>query len=153
VPEAWRIVKAGHAAEAFSGEGARLYGGRWTSRGRRAVYVSGSAALAVLEVLVHLESPALLPAYVLIPLAIPDDAIRQLDVAELPSGWRDYPAPTRLQELGDAWLDAGVTPVLQVPSAIVPAEFNLVLNPAHPGFARIRIGKPRPYAFDPRLLR
>ncbi|MGH7535623.1 MAG: RES family NAD+ phosphorylase [Gemmatimonadales bacterium] len=151
--EAWRIVKAQHAAGAFSGEGARLYGGRWTSRGRRAVYASSSAALAILEMLVHLEAPALLPAYVLIPVGIPDDVIQRLDPAALPPDWREYPAPARLQEMGDAWLDAGVTPALQVPSAIVPAEFNFLLNPAHPEFARILIGAPRPYTFDPRLLR
>ncbi len=151
--EVWRIVKARHAAGAFTGEGARLYGGRWTSRGRRAVYTSASAALAILEVLVHLEAPALLPAYALIPAGIPDDLIQRLDQAALPPHWRDYPAPARLQELGDAWLDAGGTPVLQVPSAIVPAEFNFVLDPSHPEFVRIRIGEPHPYAFDPRLLR
>lgn len=153
MPEAWSIVKARHAAQAFSGDGARLYGGRWTTRGRRTVYTSASAALAILEVLVHIEAPALLPAYVLVPLSIPDDAIQQLDLAALPPDWREYPAPVRLQELGNAWLDAGGTPVLRVPSAIVPAEFNFVLNPAHPGFARILIGDARPYAFDPSLLR
>ena len=153
MPEAWRIVKSRYAADAFNGEGARLYGSRWTSRGRRAVSASASAALAILEVLVHLEAPAILPAYMLIPITIPDDAIQRIDPAELPPDWREYPPPARLQELGDAWLDAGITPVLQVPSAIVPAEFNFVLNPAHPAFARIRIGQPRPYSFDPRLLR
>jgi RES domain-containing protein len=153
VAEAWRIVKARHAHSAFSGEGARLYGGRWTSRGRRAVYTSASAALAILEVLVHLEAPALLAAYMLVPVGIPDDLIQRLDPATLPSDWREYPAPARLQELGDAWLDAGVSPALQVPSAIVPAEFNFLLHPAHPEFARILLGEPRPYTFDPRLLR
>ena len=151
--EAWRIVKARHATGPFSGEGARLYGGRWTSRGRRAVYASASAALAILEVLVHLEAPALLPAYVLVPVGIPDDLIQRRDTAALPPDWRDYPAPVRLQEMGDAWLDAGATPALQVPSAIVPAEFNFLLNPAHPEFTRILIGEPRPYTFDPPLLR
>lgn len=151
--EVWRIVKARHATGAFSGEGARLYGGRWTSRGRRVVYTSASAALAILEVLVHLEAPALLPAYVLIPVGIPHDLIQRLDTTALPPDWREYPALARLQEIGDAWLDAAATPALQVPSAIVPAEFNFLLNPAHPEFTRILVGEPRPYTFDPRLLR
>jgi RES domain-containing protein len=153
VAEVWRIVKARHATGAFSGEGARLYGGRWISRGRRAVYVSASAALAILEVLVHLEAPALLPGYMLVSVGIPDDLIQRLDATALPLDWREYSAPARLQEMGDAWLDAAPTPALQAPSAIVPAEFNFLLNPAHPEFTRILIGEPRPYTFDPRLLR
>ena len=151
--EAWRIVKQKHQAEAFSGEGARLFGGRWTSRGRPAVYTSATIALATLEMLVHLETAMPLKAYALFPVSIPGELVARVDPADLPDGWQAYPAPAGLQHLGDAWLDAAATPVLRVPSAIVPTEYNYLLNPLHTGFERIAIGPPRALQMDPRLVR
>ena len=151
--EAWRIVKTKHVAGAFSGEGARLYGGRWTSRGRRAVYTSATIALATLEIVVQLETASPLRAYSLFRVTIPADLIATIDLRRLPKDWRSYPAPASLQALGDAWLDEGRTPALRVPSAIVPSEFNYVLAPEHPEFRRIRVGRARKYDLDPRLRR
>lgn len=151
MPEAWRIVKTKHVLAAFTGEGARQFGGRWTSRGRRAVYTSATVALATLEVLVHLESPFLLPSYSLFPVEIPDELITTLDITPLPPDWQSYPAPAALQRLGDQWLDSADTPALRAPSVIVPTEFNYILSPEHPRFPEIRIGPPRPYNLDPRL--
>ena len=151
--EAWRIVKTKHAAGAFSGEGARLYGGRWTSEGRRAVYTSATVSLATLEIIVWLETATPLAAYSLFRVTIPESLITTLDRGRLPRDWASYPAPPVLQALGDAWLDRGRTPALRVPSAIVPSEFNYVLAPEHPEFRRIRVGPVKPYALDPRLRR
>lgn len=153
MPEAWRIVKRKHEGTAFTGEGARLFGGRWTSPGRPAVYTSATIALATLEMLVHLETALPLPAYSLFPVTIPDDLVALLDPDDLPDGWQAYPAPPATQHLGDAWLAAGATPVLRVPSAVVPSEHNYLLNPAHPAFQRLRIGPPRGLQMDPRLVR
>ena len=149
--DAWRIVKARHASTAFSGEGARLYGGRWTSKGRRAVYVSSTASLATLEIVVHVESPALLSSYSLIPVGIPGRLIHRLDPTLLPAGWESFPAPASLQRLGDAWLDNRRSPALAIPSAIVPSELNYLLNPEHADFSKLTIGKSQPYKLDPRL--
>ena len=149
---AWRIVKARYAATAFDGEGARRAGGRWTSVGRRAVYVSGTAALAALEVVAHLDSTAPLAAWSLIRVQIPDRLIEAVDATTLPRGWRRYPAPAALRALGDAWLDAGRSAALRVPSALVPVEVNFLLNPRHPDFRLIRIGAPQAFPIDPRLL-
>lgn len=151
--EAWRIVKTKHAATAMTGEGARLYGGRWTSKGRRAVYTSATIALATLEIVAQLETAAPLSAYSLFPLTIPDALVTALDLRRLPPDWRGYPAPARLQALGDRWLDEGRSPVLRVPSAIVPSEFNYVLAPEHPKFGGITVGRAKPYDLDPRLKR
>lgn len=151
--EAWRIVKTRHAAGAFSGEGARLYGGRWTSRGRRAVYASATVSLATLEIVVQLESAAPLGAYSLFRVTIPEELVTTVTVRELPRDWRTYPAPASLPALGDAWLNAGRTPALRVPSAIVPNEFNYVLSPEHPLFRRIKLGRRMPCDLDPRLRR
>jgi RES domain-containing protein len=70
---------------------------------------------------------------------------------DLPPDWRTYPAPDRLKDLGTAWIRDGRTVALVVPSAIIPREHNVLLNPVHPDFPRIRIGPASPFAFDPRL--
>jgi RES domain-containing protein len=72
-------------------------------------------------------------------------------VADLPRHWRRYPPPAALRDLGTQWAAAKETAVLTVPSVVIPAETNYLLNPAHPAFGRIRIGDPEPFAFDPRM--
>lgn len=148
---AWRIVKTKHAASAFDGEGARRHGGRWTSIGRSAVYTSSTVALATLELVVHLDTTALLPAYALFEVGIPEDLVAEVPGA-LPPTWRDFPASTELRAMGDAWLNEVTSAALRVPSAIVPVEFNFLLNPEHPDFQLITIGQPQPYDIDSRLL-
>src|ERR1700719_2551514 len=90
---AWRIVKARQAAGAFDGDGARVDGGRWNSPGTPVVYTSQSAALAALEILVHLGRASILRAYVLIPCTFDDAVVSRLDRRRLPKSWRSYPAP------------------------------------------------------------
>lgn len=150
---AWRIVKAPYAANAFDGEGARLGGGRWSSQGRRVVYTADSAALAALELLVHLQSNAVLSQYVVIPCRFPRRLITTIDIGALPANWSASPAPADVQRLGDAWLTSRRTAVLSVPSAVIETERNYLLNPRHPDFASILIEPARPFAFDPRLTR
>lgn len=153
MPIAWRIVKTSHASGALSGEGARLYGARWTSRGRPAVYASESIALATLEILVHTASPALLAAYSLFRIEIPDTLITTLDEEALPDNWRDYPAPAALRRIGDDWLDRAPTPVLRVPSVIIPEEYNYVIDPGHVAFGRLTVRLVREHVLDGRLGR
>ncbi len=152
MPTVWRIVKAKHAASAFDGEGARRSGGRWTSVGRRAVYTSSTVALAALEMIAHLDSTVPLPAYTLIEATVPEPLITAVDLAALPSNWRQYPSPPELRMIGDGWLDAKRAAVLKVPSALVPVEYNYVINPEHPDFALITTGDPTGFPLDPRLL-
>jgi RES domain-containing protein len=153
VIRSWRIVKAKHAATAFDGEGARLLGGRWNSPGRRVVYTAESAALAALEMLVHLGRMTALPAYVVISCDFDEKLVADADRQKLPANWRAFPAPHALPAVGDAWLQSGKSPVLRVPSAIVPGENNYLLNPAHPKFRRIVIGTPERFELDLRLLK
>jgi RES domain-containing protein len=149
---AWRIVKARYAANAFDGEGARQHGGRWTSPGLPVVYVAESAALAALELLVHLGRGSALDAYVLIACSFSDDLVSTLDPARLPATWRSFPAPADLQLLGDEWIARKASAVLKVPSAIVETEANYLLNPLHPDFTAIVQADPRPFRFDVRLV-
>lgn len=149
---AWRITKARHAATAFDGEGARIEGGRWNSPGLPAVYVAENAALAALEMLVHLD-PSILPAYVRIPCTFNEALVAKLDRGQLPRNWQSSPAPPELQQLGDAWLKSGSSAILEVPSAVIEIESNYLLNPGHPDFGRIEIGAVSPFEFDLRLLK
>jgi RES domain-containing protein len=148
---AWRIVKRKLAAQAFTGEGARVYGGRWNSPGIRVVYTSQSRALAALEILVHLESEEALEHYVMIEVRFNSVLVTSVEAFKLPADWQAEPAPLSLRSIGDGWVAAGVSAVLQVPSAIIPGESNFLLNPAHPDFSKLAFGKPSPFPFDPRL--
>ena len=150
---AWRIVKARHAVGAFDGEGARVEGGRWNSPGTPLVYTSQSAALAALEMLVHLGRPSMLPAYVLIPCVFDDAVVSRLDRKRLPRNWRVYPAPSALPMIGDEWVKSSTSAVLEVPSAVIEADSNYLLNPHHPDFHAIRVMNPQPFEFDLRLLK
>lgn len=148
--EAWRITRARKPADAFSGEGARLFGGRWNSSGIRLIYSAGSRSLAILEVLAHLMRSAPLNNYVLYRVEC-DDSLVQI-LSDPPRGWDAEPPTVASQSVGDAWVLSATRPVLSVPSAIVPQERNFVLNPAHSEFSRIVIGRPVAYRIDPRLL-
>ena len=150
---AWRITKQKHARSAFSGEGARLYGGRWNSPGTAVIYTAQSQSLAVLEVLVHLDSPELLKKYLLFEVAIEPVYVDECDPSDLPRNWKANPVPAKVQAIGDDWVASGRSAVLRVPSVLVPAESSFLLNPRHPDFGKLRIGKAFPFQFDPRFAR
>ena len=150
MPVAHRIVKARHALAAFSGEGARIAGGRWNRPGDAVVYASASLALAAMELFVHLGEDGLHIPFVSFRIEIPD-TVQVQHCRRPPAGWRDEPPQEPSMRYGLAWLRRGSTAVLVVPSAIVPPESNVLLNPLHPDFDKIRIGRARPFAFDPRM--
>lgn len=149
--EAWRIVKAKHAATAFSGKGAADHGGRWNSRGVAVVYVSRTKSLAVLENLVHLNPPVRFK-FVVFRIQFDDTWVESFPHKKLPSDWQVEPPSPSTQQVGDLWVQEARSAILALPSTIIPTETNFLLNPAHPDFKNISIGKPEPFAFDPRLL-
>lgn len=148
---AWRITKRKHAKTAFSGSGARKYGGRWNSPGTAVVYAAETQSLAMLEMLVHLEQPDLLQDYVLLGITINEALIETLDRAQLPRNWRAAVPSRYLRAIGDKWAADQISVALRVPSALVPAENNFLLNPAHADFQKLVIGDPVDFAFDERL--
>lgn len=143
----WRIVKEKYAGVAFSGEGARRAGGRFNSPGRLVVYTSGSLALAELEILVNLPTDRLLASYVAFRADIPERHLSTLGREELPENWREAPAPDSVRAIGDGWLESERSLALRVPSAVVPAENNILLNPRHPAFEKVETEGP----FDPEI--
>lgn len=138
----WRLAREAHAA--LDGEGARIFGGRWNSPGRPMIYTASSAALAVLEVRVHLDLPLdMVPRdFQLMSIELGDT-----DIEEIPSGGIDDP-----MFYGDRWLREARSPAIRVPSIIVPEEWNLLINPLHPTARNIKIVSRRPFRFDPRLF-
>jgi RES domain-containing protein len=149
----WRICRAIHAAKAFSGEGARIFGGRRNSQGVNVVYTSPSLALAAVETFVHLE-PNLRPDdLVSIAAEIPDDIhTDRLDSSVLPRKWHEL-RDESLRTFGDRWIYASKTVALHVPSAAIRGEWNVLLNPAHSDFRKLKIEKPMPFEFDLRMFR
>lgn len=150
----YRICKTKYASSAFDGEGARLFGGRWNSAGTSMVYTAGSRSLAILEILVHLNSDIIIPAFSSIEVNCPDDLVINVnDITDLPADWASSPPPEELKEIGDEWVANSTSVVLAVPSAVVPAEINYLINPAHEDFDRLEIGKPQALTLDPRLVK
>ena len=144
----YRILKRRFVGSAFSGEGARRYGGRWNSTGVAVVYTSSVISLAILEWRANLSQwPA--PPSVIIEIEFA--ATMVWSPTKLPAGWKRWPYPKTNAAVGDNWVRSGRSAVLELPSAVVPEEFNYVLNPAHPDFGKISIGKPRVFKADPRL--
>jgi len=149
---AWRIVKTRYSADAFSGEGARLYGGRWNSAGTAMVYTAGSKSLATLELLVHLNNTSVLPSFSICPVDFDDSLVELTDPATLPRDWRQAVPPISLQVLGDDWISRGSSVVLRVPSAVIESEYNYLINPMHINFKKLVIGSMEVFMLDPRLI-
>ena len=150
----YRLTKLPYQKQIFSGIGGLYAHGRWTRRGRPVVYASQSIALAVLEYTLNYKRRGWVPASVLGRATIPDDvAIDAVEVSELPRNWSDPDPSSMLREIGEDWLERGATAVLKVPSAVVTEESNYLLNPEHPDFKKLTIGKSMRYQFDRRLTR
>jgi len=148
----WRVVKSRYSAASLTGEGARLYGGRWTSPGQPVAYCAQHLSLAILEILVHTESKDMLKSYVKVKLEIQSSQIEILDESKLPTTWKmPFPGP-ELQRIGDRWLASQSSLVLGIPSVIVPEEINYLINPLHPEFQLSNNAILEPLALDSRLV-
>lgn len=146
----WRITTARFATSAFTGEGARLYGGRWNPKGYPIVYTAESRSLALLEMLV--QDDPLRANYVLVPAHIPNDlSITTIQTQELPEDWRNLSTRDTLQTIGKDWLTSMRSAILSVPSAVLPAERNYLINPNHPDFQKIMFGTLESLQTDIRL--
>jgi RES domain-containing protein len=146
VTDVYRLVRRERAGDVLSGEGARLYGGRWNPPGAAVVYASESRALAVLETFVHITLEARAMHFLLYTITLPK-RVRMQRRGRL----RPPRSVASSQEMGRMWLDDAVTLALVVPSVIVPQEKNYVLNVRHPQFAHVQLAKPEPFSFDERI--
>lgn len=152
--KAWCIVRKKRLTDAFTGEGARLGGGRWNHVGTPVVYVSETLSLAALELFIHFtrKDIKLSKSLVAIPIEILDSLkITEVSIKELKADWRMSPPSNSTKDIGTEWAQNGISPILRVPSAIIPHEFNLVLNPKHSDFIMIKIGKEQSFMLDERM--
>lgn len=149
---AWRIDKARRTATAKTGEGARIAGGRWNSAGLPVVYTSEHLSLAVLEILVHApNSAARQVARGRSAIVIPDQLLEVVHRKMVPKDFGPLTPLGVTQAIGDDWLQSNRSAALVVPSAIIPLEHNILLNPLHPDFARITWSKFEVIHLDARL--
>jgi len=148
---AWRLCKQSRVTSAFDGRGAAQNPGRWNGPGIAVIYTAESRSLASLEVLVHTEDTEVLAAmkWAMIPVSIDESLIEIVQAP--PENWRQLPVPRSTRAAGTRWVAESRFAVLRVPSIVVDGEFNYVLNPRHADFARLEIGEPVAFSFDPRL--
>lgn len=149
----WRICKARYTTAAFNGEGTLLFAGRWNPAGVRMVYTSTSLALAAVELFVHLD-PAVAPRdLVSVSATIPDRIfVDRIEINTLPPDWKTL-GRDDLQQIGAEWIASNRSVALQVPSAAIAGEWNVLLNPAHPDFSRVVIDPAQPFVFDARMFK
>jgi RES domain-containing protein len=148
---AFRIVKKRHALSAFSGDGARTYGGRWNLPGTPMVYAAQTRALAALESLAHFGGAERRMTFVTFEVEIPDKLAMRLEVANLPRDWRSGEPIAATQALGSEWQRERRSAALVVPSILVPQESCVLLNPEHPDTDKILVTYPEPFTFDARI--
>jgi RES domain-containing protein len=136
----------------FDGEGAFLFGGRWSSIGTRLCYAATHRSLAILEYRAHIELALMPDDLVIATLEIPDEVSITPNPA-LPENWKEYPAPAPLRKIGDRFIAEARNAIMLVPSVLVPQENNVLLNPSHPDAARmVRQRRLVPFRYDRRLL-
>ncbi|MBV8472754.1 MAG: RES family NAD+ phosphorylase [Hyphomicrobiales bacterium] len=150
----WRLSGERHA-KAFDGGYGLLFDGRWNTVGHAVTYCATSPSLCVLEKLVHIEDPDLLPALVMVRYAVPDSfGVETITLGDLPARWRREESLT--QQRGDHWHEAAATPLLRAPSAIVPLDgspdMNVLINHRHPAAAEITLIAAEAFALDGRLF-
>jgi RES domain-containing protein len=148
----WRIAQRKYALDRLCA-GSALYGGRWNPVGLPALYCGASIAICALEKFVHVGQ-APLPPLVLVAVDIPDESdIFAPSVDELPPGWDMLPTSVAAQNLGRQWLERGTALAMRVPSAVLPEETNVILNPHHPQFLDVNLAIVRPFSFDQRMFK
>jgi RES domain-containing protein len=149
----YRLVRKARVSDAFSGEGARLNGGRWNPENIPAVYGSEHLSLAVLEFRVNQAAYDPEDGYVYFPFEF-DEVLVEV-VNDPPNGWKERftsdGSKTLAQSFGERWALESRSAVLSVPSSVLEVERNFVLNPRHPNFPKIRISAPTEISLDPRL--
>jgi RES domain-containing protein len=145
----YRISKCQYIDD-LSGKGAAMYGGRWNNKGSYVLYTAATPALALLETVVHVNTIPV-SGYCMATLELPGSNIDILTEKDLPRNWQQNPAPSSLKKIGDRFIKEGKALALQVPSAIIPQDHNILVNPNHPDFKKLRLVEKRFIPFDERL--
>lgn len=146
----FRVGKTRHSRD-LTGEGARLYGGRWNHQLTPCVYTSESRALAVLEYTVNVNVHDIPRALSIAIIEIPDEQILELTPTDLPGNWKSIPAAATTKDFGTQLLKAMAPPVIKIPSIIIPMEYNYLLNPLHFQSKEFKILALEDFVYDLRI--
>jgi RES domain-containing protein len=151
--EAYRLSRERYAST-LSGKGAAIKGARWNSIGVEMIYTASNRSLAMAEVAVHLSLATLPGDYMMITVFIPDDiSLLKLNIRDLPSDWNTFPHPNSTQAIGDRFIADSKFCVLQIPSVVTHGDYNLLINPNHSDFAKIKIITVEKFPFDNRIFK
>jgi RES domain-containing protein len=152
--ELYRITQESYSND-LSGDGSRIFGGRWNSEGRFALYTSANRSLALLETLAHI--PAKLfrnKKYILVTVFLPDKAsLKFIEEKDLPNNWDALDIQHVTQKIGDNFLEEQKGLLLRVPSVLMPEEFNYIINPLHPAMKQVKVIYQREIRFNDRLIK
>ncbi|MEQ8472140.1 MAG: RES family NAD+ phosphorylase [Marinoscillum sp.] len=146
----YRIAKNKYI-EDLSGYGAYLYGGRWSTKGTYALYTAVTKSLAYLEFIVHQFDQQTWPSNISIATIEVGQKSPIAPLSDLPHGWNSLNYHISCQQISKEYFDQDILGI-QVPSVIVPGEFNIIFNPQHPDFAHlITIKEIEPLHIDDRF--
>jgi RES domain-containing protein len=128
---------------------------RWNLHGQKVIYTAQSRSLASLEMVVHRAFIKPAESYKMMTISIADDQFlsEEIKISSLPANWQSIRAYSELQKLGSEWYKAKSSLLLKVPSAIIPYEFNYIINAEHPDFfIKVKLVRSEAYFWDSRLL-
>jgi RES domain-containing protein len=149
----YRILRRPYSKKPLNGEGAYLFGGRWSSAGVRLAYTSQHLSLAIIEYFVHIDPDDPPKDLVVVTAEVPDSVSRTaISAKHLPAHWQRTPAPLELAKIGDGFVRTLRAAILIVPSALAPAESNWLINPQHKDFSKIRAHPAARFQYDPRFF-
>ena len=135
------MLKTAYAHDAASGAGADKFGGRWNSKGVPVIYTAESLALAMVEAGLDPDDIDLMRNFSKVSFTLDEALIGILSNDLLPDDWDSVPAAAGTKVLGDSWVKDQSSAVLSVPSVLSSEEHCYVLNPEHPDFKKITVGK------------
>ena len=151
--EAYRLSRRKYATP-LTGKGAAMKGARWNSIGVELIYLASNRSLAMAEVAVHLTLATIPGDYVMLTIYLPDDiSTQKLTVNDLPTNWNAFPHPVSTQVVGDKFIADNNYCVLQIPSVVTMGDYNLLINPYHSDFSKIKIIKIEKFPFDERIFK
>lgn len=151
--EVYRLSKKEWANE-LTGKGAAKYGARWNSPGTEIIYIATNRSLAMAEVAVHFSVACIPDDYMMITIHIPDNvSIKVVQESDLPSDWNSFPHFSLTQSIGDEFIRENKFCLLKIPSAVTKGDYNILINPAHGDFKKIKILSVEPFPFDHRIFK
>lgn len=149
----YRLAREKYATP-LSGKGAAAFGARWNPTGVELIYTAQNRSLAMAEVAIHLTLATMPEDFVMMTINIPDDIkVKKLAVKDLPKDWQDFPYPITTQDIGRHFVAENKFCVLMIPSVVTQGDYNILINPNHKDFKRIKIINKQKFPFDKRILK